>query len=196
MAEYRISSAMYKRIQERKNSIYLHFGICAVIQIAIFAFCVLSGRNGIILGSVLEPLFLYIVWRYLRFDFRTIKHKNSTGVIIKKIAERTVNRTGVVSGNPYGGWRGETKYILHINSSGKDHRISLPTKDAFVSYNEGDEVLLIEALPYPVITSRIPSPAVCPQCGHLLHYEDGYCHECGLEDIYPDFCNTPKWEKK
>ena len=79
---------------------------------------------------------------------------------------------------------------------GEQYNIKLPSKDAFLTYDEGDEVLLVEFLPYPVITSRIPQAAVCPQCAFLLHYEDGSCHSCGLEDIYPDFCSIPKWERK
>ena len=196
MTEYRISNSMYKRIQERKNRAYLLLGLCSLLQLLIIILCVTSGRDGIILACMLEPLFLYLVWRYLRNDIKALFYNNKTGVIEKKISDRSVNRAGVILGNAYSGWKREVKYLLIIKDREKEYRIELPTKDAFLSYNEGDEVQFVEFLPYPIITSRTPSPAVCPQCAFLLHYEDGSCHSCGLEDIYPDFCSIPKWERK
>ena len=196
MSQYRISNSMYKRIQERKIRAYLLLGLCSLFQLLIIILCVTSGRDGIILAFVLEPFFLYLVRRYLRNDIKTLFYNNKTGVIEKKVSDRSVNRVGVISGNAYGGWKREVKYLLIIEDCAKEYVIELPTKDAFLSYKEGDEVLLIETLPYPVITNRTPIPAVCPQCASLLHYEDGACHRCGLEDIYPDFCSIPKWERK
>ena len=196
MSQYHISNSIYKRIQERKNRAYLLLGLCILFQLLIIILCVTSGRDGIILVCVLEPLFWYIVWRYLRHDIRALFYKNKTGVVDRKIADRSINRVGVISGNAYSRWKREVKYLLIIKSSEKEYRIELPTRDAFLSYNEGDEVLLVEFFPYPIITSRTPSSAVCPQCASLLHYEDGACHSCGLDVIYPDFCKTPKWERK
>ena len=196
MTEYRISNSMYKRIQERKRRAYLLISVCIFIQLLIIFVCLISGRDGIIIGCMIESIFLYLAWRCLCITVRAMKYKNRTGIISKMIVERSINRAGVISGNPYGGWRGEAKYSLYVNSSGEEYNIRLPSKDAFLTYNEGDEVLLVEFLPYPVITSRIPQTAVCPQCASLLHYEDGVCHNCGLDDVYPDFCTAAKWERK
>ena len=196
MTEYRISNSMYKRIQERKRRFFLLIALSIFLQLLIAFVCMISGRDGIIIGCTIEPVFLILVCRCLCQDIRAVKHNNRTGIITKKIADRSINRSGVISGNAYGGWRGEVKYILYVDSSGEQYNIKLPSKDAFLTYDEGDEVLLVEFLPYPVITSRIPQAAACPQCASLLHYEDGACHNCGLDDIYPDFCTTPKWEGK
>ncbi len=196
MSEYRISNSMYKRIKERKIRLYLWLGVCAVIEIFIILLCIYCGRDGMILCCLLEPVFLYLVWRYLRHNIRTLFLKNKTGVLERKISDRCVNRKGVISGNAYGGWKREVEYLLIIRTDNKEYRIELPTKDSYLAYNEGDVVLFAEFMPYPIVTSRTPSLAVCPQCASLLHYEDGACHRCGLEDIYPDFCKTPKWERK
>ena len=192
MYGYRISNSMYKRITERKNRLILLLFICAMAQIVLIAVCVMSGRDGIILGCVLEPILLFLVWKYLRHDIKALGYKNTSGTITAKIVDRSINRTGAVYGQAYSGWKGKVKYLLIITSDEREYTVEVPGKDAFLSYAEGDLVQMLPFMPYPIVTNRTPKPAVCPQCGRIIHYEDGACHECGLEDIYPEIGRTPK----
>ena len=202
MSDYRISNSMYKRIQERKARLLLWLAVSLVAQIAIIFICVLSGADGIIFECVLEPILLFLIWRYLRHDIRSMTYRNRLGRIlfcdVDKYIERSVSG-GVIKSNGRGltyRQRARINYTLYVSVDNKIVTVPIPDKDAYLSYKKDDEVMLISYLPYPVIISRIPQSAVCPQCGKLLHYEDGACHDCGLDDIYPNFCSTPKWEQK
>ncbi len=200
MPEYKLSSSMYKRIQERKNR--LCFWICtlAMIEVTIVLVCVLSGRDGIVLAVFLEGVFLYCVWRFFLIDIMAVLHKDTRGSIVEMKAERFIERR-VVGGGRRGkgvayGRRGIMKYTLTVLcENDKTRTVLLPTKDAYRSYMIGDRVLMVRFMPYPIITSRTPHIAVCPQCASILHYEDGACHECGLDDIYAGFCKTPIWDR-
>ena len=201
MSQYRISNSMYKRKQERKNRAYLLLCMCSLLQLLIIILCVTSGRDGIILACVLEPLLLYIVWRYLRHDIRALTYRNRSGIVLSCDIDRYIDRSISGGGNRGRGvrynHRAKINYTLYISvDEGKVIKVPIPDRDAYLSYKKGDEVMLISCLPYPIITNRTPSQAICPQCASLLHYEDGACHRCGLEDIYPDFCSIPKWERK
>ena len=201
MSNYRISSFLYKRIQKRKNRIFTWLIVCAFMQTAVVFICILSGRDGVILGCVLEPLLVFLIWRYLRHDIRSVTYRNREGKILFCDIDRYIDRSISGGGNRGRGvrynHRAKVNFTLYISvDEDKIITVPIPDRDAYQSYKKDDEVLLISYLPYPVITNRTPKPAVCPQCGKLLHYEDGACHNCGLEDIYPDFCNSPKWERQ
>lgn len=200
MAEYRISADLYKRIEERKSKMRMKIAIFVVIELIIVAVCVLSGRDGIVLGVVFEGLWLYFAWKYLYVDLLSLRNNDMKARIVDMKAERYVDRRATGGGRRGRGvaYKRYTmfKYMLFLKTEDeRELTVILPTKDAYRSYSVGDDVLILEFMPYPIITSRTPKPAACPQCGHILHYEDGACHNCGLEDIYPELCNTPKWER-
>lgn len=200
MAEYRVSSSLYKRIQERKNRIIRCLGACVVAQTMIIIISAFSGRDGIIIGCALESLLVYLIFRYLRHDIRSITYRNRVGKVmfcdVDKYIDRRVSNGGRRGRGVRYNYRTKANYTLYISVDDKIITVSIPDRDAYLSYKKDDEVMLMSYLPYPVITSRTPKSAVCPQCASLLHYEDGACHNCGLEDIYPNFCTTPKWERK
>ena len=146
MSEYRISNSMYKRIQERKSRLITWLFICAALQLGIVLVYAFGGKDGIILGCILEPILLFLVWKSFRHDIRSVFYKNKQGKILFCDIDRYVNRSisGVgVRGATYNS-RTKINYILNVSTDeGKIIEIPLPDKDAYLCYKKDDEVLLI-----------------------------------------------------
>ena len=166
--------AISRARKKRRLSILLKFLLLEAL--AVFLIVTSRGGSPVLWLLTLVPVLLAkphkaflggYVGRVCRRDFFVIRKVKGIGT--GRWGSKNVGRAGAVS----------MMTLSVMDEKGRIRRIDLPQRyqDLFL---EGDALLVLSGLPYPIILSK-KEKAFCPLCGTLTPYETGFCGGlCGM----------------